>query len=277
LLSFKIFFNTRAQFSYFVILPASVLERLWAKGTAIIYYKCYFVLPVNGLCIRSVLDYRIVIITVLLLLLLLLLSSSSSSSSFYASALWCTSMHDLEPLLHRETLQARGSKAIYMADVIVSYTATHLITRADRFISLELRDLTSKTSGPSLKPAAGRKGNTRWQTVPNPRRKSCRYNRIFYYLVEKTCVEIQSGIIYFKCSFFIGLPFLDPFPTFVSFLAIHVFVHHDTNTKMTNKMQLCRIIYCSLTALHVSNDIFAHNQGHLNRITASGITHVCRC
>jgi len=35
-------------------------------------------------------------------------------------------------------------------------------------------------------------------------------------------------------------------------------------TKMTNNLQLCRIIYCSLTALHVSNDIFTHNQEHLN-------------
>jgi len=34
--------------------------------------------------------------------------------------------------------------------------------------------------------------------------------------------------------------------------------------KMTNKMQLCRIIYCFLTALHVSSDIFAHHQAHLN-------------
>ena len=34
--------------------------------------------------------------------------------------------------------------------------------------------------------------------------------------------------------------------------------------KITNKMQLCRIIYCSLTALHVSGDIFAHHQEHLN-------------
>jgi len=42
-------------------------------------------------------------------------------------------------------------------------------------------------------------------------------------------------------------------------------------------MQLCRIIYRSLTALHVSSDIFAHDQEHLNCITASGITHVCRC
>jgi hypothetical protein len=29
-------------------------------------------------------------------------------------------------------------------------------------------------------------------------------------------------------------------------------------------MQLCRIIYCSLAALHVSSDIFAHHQKHLN-------------
>ena len=42
-------------------------------------------------------------------------------------------------------------------------------------------------------------------------------------------------------------------------------------------MQLCRIRYYSLAAVHVSSDIFAHHQEHLNCITASGITHVCRC
>jgi hypothetical protein len=36
--------------------------------------------------------------------------------------------------------------------------------------------------------------------------------------------------------------------------------------KLTNKMQLCRIIYCSSTALHVSRDIFAHHQELLNCI-----------
>jgi hypothetical protein len=36
--------------------------------------------------------------------------------------------------------------------------------------------------------------------------------------------------------------------------------------KMTDKMQLCRIIYCSLTALHVLSDIFVHHQEHLNCI-----------
>jgi hypothetical protein len=40
-------------------------------------------------------------------------------------------------------------------------------------------------------------------------------------------------------------------------------------------MQLCRIIYYSLAALHVSSDIFAHHQEHLTCITASGLTHVC--
>jgi hypothetical protein len=37
-------------------------------------------------------------------------------------------------------------------------------------------------------------------------------------------------------------------------------------TKMINKMQLFRIIYCSLIILHVSSDTFAHNQEHLNCI-----------
>jgi len=41
-------------------------------------------------------------------------------------------------------------------------------------------------------------------------------------------------------------------------------------TKMTNKMQLCSIIYYFFAALHVSRDIFAHHQEHLNCITASG-------
>jgi hypothetical protein len=36
--------------------------------------------------------------------------------------------------------------------------------------------------------------------------------------------------------------------------------------KMTNEMQQCRTIYCSLAALHVSSDIFAHHQEHLNCI-----------
>jgi hypothetical protein len=53
-------------------------------------------------------------------------------------------------------------------------------------------------------------------------------------------------------------------------LDIHVSVHHET---IYENDQLCRIIDYSLVTLHVSNNIFAHHQEHLNFITASGITH----
>jgi len=40
---------------------------------------------------------------------------------------------------------------------------------------------------------------------------------------------------------------------------------------MTSKMQLYGTIYCPLIALHVSSDIFAHDQEFLNCVfTASG-------
>jgi hypothetical protein len=35
-------------------------------------------------------------------------------------------------------------------------------------------------------------------------------------------------------------------------------------TEMTNKIQLFRIIYCFLIAVHVLSDIFAHHQEQLN-------------
>ena len=53
-------------------------------------------------------------------------------------------------------------------------------------------------------------------------------------------------------------------------------VHKYNFYKMTHKMQLCRKCYCTLTALRVSSDIFAHHLENLNCITASGITHECR-
>jgi hypothetical protein len=40
--------------------------------------------------------------------------------------------------------------------------------------------------------------------------------------------------------------------------------------KVNNKMQLYRLIYHSKSALHVSGDVFAHRQEHLNVFTASG-------
>ena len=44
-------------------------------------------------------------------------------------------------------------------------------------------------------------------------------------------------------------------------------MHRDTIMKVTNKMQLHRLIYFSLSALHVSGDVFAHHQEHLTVFT----------
>jgi len=38
----------------------------------------------------------------------------------------------------------------------------------------------------------------------------------------------------------------------------------------TNEMQLYGLIYYSLSALHISGDVFAHHQEHLTVFTASG-------
>jgi len=40
--------------------------------------------------------------------------------------------------------------------------------------------------------------------------------------------------------------------------------------KVTKKMQLYRLIYYSLSALHVSGDVFAHRQEHSTVFTVSG-------
>jgi len=42
-------------------------------------------------------------------------------------------------------------------------------------------------------------------------------------------------------------------------------------------MQLYRLIYFSLSALHVSGDVFAHHQEHLTVFTVSGIIHPGGC
>jgi hypothetical protein len=44
---------------------------------------------------------------------------------------------------------------------------------------------------------------------------------------------------------------------------VHEFVRHDIITKTTNKMQICRLNYYTLSAVHVSGDVFAHHQEHL--------------
>jgi hypothetical protein len=45
-------------------------------------------------------------------------------------------------------------------------------------------------------------------------------------------------------------------------LDVHEIMHCDTIMKITNKMQLHRLIYYSKSALHVSGEVFAHHQEH---------------
>ena len=47
--------------------------------------------------------------------------------------------------------------------------------------------------------------------------------------------------------------------------------------KVTNKMQLYRLIYYSKSALHVSGDVFTHHQEHLTVFTVSGSVHPSCC
>jgi hypothetical protein len=47
--------------------------------------------------------------------------------------------------------------------------------------------------------------------------------------------------------------------------------------KVTNKMQLYRLIYFSLSALHVSGDVFVHHQEHLTVFTVSVSVHPSCC
>ena len=48
---------------------------------------------------------------------------------------------------------------------------------------------------------------------------------------------------------------------------VHESVHRDAIMKVTNKMQLYRLIYYSQSALHVSGDVFTHHQEHLTVFT----------
>jgi hypothetical protein len=56
-------------------------------------------------------------------------------------------------------------------------------------------------------------------------------------------------------------------------LDVHESMHHDTIIKVTNKMQLYRLIYFSLSPLHVSGNVFAHHQEYFTVFTVSGSIH----
>jgi hypothetical protein len=50
-----------------------------------------------------------------------------------------------------------------------------------------------------------------------------------------------------------------------------------TIMKVTNKMQLYKLIYFSLSALHVSGDAFAHHPEQMTIVTVSGSIHPSSC
>jgi len=70
---------------------------------------------------------------------------------------------------------------------------------------------------------------------------------------------------------------LNPFQSVHEIFDLHESVHRDIIMKVTNKMQLYRLIYYSLSALHVSGNVFAHHQEHLNLFTVSGSIHPSFC
>jgi hypothetical protein len=63
---------------------------------------------------------------------------------------------------------------------------------------------------------------------------------------------------------------------YVYALDVHESVNRDIIMNSTNEMQLYRLIYYSKTALHVSGNLFAHDQENLTVFTASGNVHQCR-
>jgi hypothetical protein len=63
----------------------------------------------------------------------------------------------------------------------------------------------------------------------------------------------------------------------LSMLDVHESVHRDLIMNTTNEMQLYGLIYYSLSALHVSGDVFVRHQEHLTVYTTSGTIHQCRC
>ena len=58
---------------------------------------------------------------------------------------------------------------------------------------------------------------------------------------------------------------------------VHESEHRDKIMKVTNNMQLYKLIYYSYSALHVLDDVFAHHQEHLIVFRVSRIIHPSCC
>ena len=115
-----------------------------------------------------------------------------------------------------------------------------------------------------------------WERAPVPIESVC-FNIFNIHRREKQHANFMSASMYFFTQVLLFLQHVNK-RNFISFFselsfsagARYVFYvickTSSKSTKMTNKMQLCRIIYCSLIALHVSSDVFARHQEDLNCI-----------
>jgi hypothetical protein len=61
------------------------------------------------------------------------------------------------------------------------------------------------------------------------------------------------------------------------FFDVHESVHCDAIMKVTNKMQLDKLIYYSKSALRVLSEVFTHHREHLTVFTISGSVHPSCC
>jgi hypothetical protein len=92
---------------------------------------------------------------------------------------------------------------------------------------------------------------------------------VIIYITQKwLCSFPQSPDIYY---------YILQFTSFSSVYLLKYNLFHYTIVRVTNKMQLYRLICYSKSALHVSDDVFAHHQKHLTVFTVSGSVHPSWC
>jgi len=91
---------------------------------------------------------------------------------------------------------------------------------------------------------------------------------ITLYLRQWICISNSRELI--SCT---AAQFFHDFNNVKHNLDIHESVHRDTTMKVTDKMQLYRLICYSKSALHVSGDVFTHHQEYLTVFTVSGSIH----
>jgi len=90
------------------------------------------------------------------------------------------------------------------------------------------------------------------------------------FLSRSSKLEGNSSRFYLKVQYFREVTYF----TAIFYFLINIKL---TFTKITNKMQLYRLIYYYKSALHVSGNVFAHHQEYLIVFTVSGSVHPSCC